>query len=123
MARPKKNKIDLICENCSKDFQVSPCHINRRFCSKPCAQQFKGKDKSWLEKRDKTCLEKYGTKTASQNKKVKEKIEKTMIEKYGHKSPFSSKLLGIELKILLMKGMGWMLLHKIKKFLKKYLIL
>jgi hypothetical protein len=119
MARPKKNKISLICKNCNIGFEVSPCYINRSFCSKPCAQQFKGKDKSWLEKRDKTCLEKYGTKTASQNKKVKDKIEKTMVEKYGYKNPFSSKVIRNKAKNTINKRYGVDVASQNKEISKK----
>jgi predicted transcriptional regulator len=52
MARPKKEKINNICKSCNTDFKTIPSLI-REFCSKSCAQQYKGKDKEWLIKRKK----------------------------------------------------------------------
>jgi hypothetical protein len=89
MARPKIQPISNTCKNCSCEFFTIPSK-KREFCTKPCAQQFKGKDKSWLEKREQTCLTKYGTKVAISSEEVKNKYKHTLIEKYGVDNPFSS---------------------------------
>lgn len=87
MARPKKQQILNTCKNCNNDFYTIPSKI-REFCSKPCAQQFKGKDKSWLEKRKSTCLEKYGNEIAFKSKQVQDKYKQNLIDKYGVNNPF-----------------------------------
>lgn len=91
MARPKGTKIKKTCLNCNQEFEVIPSLKERQFCTKPCAQQYKGKDKSWLEKREKTCIEKYGVKNAFQSDQVQETYKKNLIEKYGVSNPFLSK--------------------------------
>ena len=74
MARPKKTPKENICKNCDKIFYTRPSH-GRDFCSKPCAQQWKGKDKSWLDKRKKTCLNKYGVEVAILSEEVRDKYK------------------------------------------------
>ena len=88
MARPKKDKITLTCNNCNEGFKVLPYDSKRKFCSQPCAQQYKGKDKSWLEKRKETCLKKYGTEIAFKSKQVQDKYKQNLMEKYGFENPF-----------------------------------
>ena len=90
MARPKKTPKENICKNCDGIFYTRPSH-GRDFCSKPCAQQWKGKDKSWLEKRKKTCLDKYGVEVAILSEEVRNKYKHSLREKYGVESPFESK--------------------------------
>jgi len=89
MARPLKEKKKNICELCNKEFFTIPSK-NRQFCSKTCSQQYKGKNKEWLAKREKTNLEKYGEKVAIKSKQVYDKYKQTMLEKYGAENPFSS---------------------------------
>jgi hypothetical protein len=87
MARPKSQPKEITCKNCNKIFTDLP-HSKKQFCSKPCAQQYKGKDKSWLDKRKKTCLEKYGNEIAFKSPQVQEKYKNNLIDKYGVNNPF-----------------------------------
>jgi hypothetical protein len=87
MARPKKEKKRIICKNCDIEFEVIPSS-KQEFCNKTCAQQYKGKDKSWLKKRESTCLEKYGTKVAFQSEQVQNTYKNNLQEKYGVTNPF-----------------------------------
>lgn len=89
MARPKKQPVSNICKTCDNEFFTVPSKT-REFCSKSCAQQAKGKDKTWLEKREQTCLNKYGNKVAILSDEVKNKYKKTLLDKYGVDNPFSS---------------------------------
>lgn len=84
MSKPKKK---IICKNCNKEFEVIPSS-KQEFCNKSCSQQYKGKDKSWLEKRENTCLKKYGTKNAFQSEQVQNKYKNNLQSKYGVKNPF-----------------------------------
>jgi len=56
------------------------------FCSKKCMN----KSNHVKNKRMQTCLDKFGTKTPSENILVKEKIIKTNIKKYGYNSPIQN---------------------------------
>jgi hypothetical protein len=87
MARPQSIKKEIICKNCNVLFLDLPSS-KKMFCSNKCAQQFKGKDKSWLDNRKKTCLDKYGTDVAFKSKEVQDKYKQTMIDKYGVNNPF-----------------------------------
>lgn len=87
MARPSKEKKKITCKNCSILFEVIPSS-KQEFCNKKCSQQYKGKDKSWLKKREDTCLEKYGTKVAFQSKQVQDKYKENLYIKYGVTNPF-----------------------------------
>jgi hypothetical protein len=87
MARPKSQPKQITCKNCNVVFSDLPSS-KKLFCSNPCAQQYKGKDKSWLEKRKKTCLDKYGNENAFRSTKVQEKYKNNLIEKYGVNNPF-----------------------------------
>jgi hypothetical protein len=87
MARPKSTPKKITCKNCQIVFEDYPSS-KKQFCSNKCAQQIKGKDKSWLEKRKATCLEKYGTEIAFQSPQVQEKYKNNLIEKYGVDNPF-----------------------------------
>lgn len=87
MARPKKPKIENICKMCSTKFYTRPSET-RKFCSKSCAQKYKGVNKEWLEKRKKTCLEKYGEEVAFKSKKVQDKYKENLKNKYGVENPF-----------------------------------
>ena len=87
MARPQSIKKEIICKNCNVLFLDLPSS-KKMFCSNKCAQQFKGKDKSWLDNRKKTCLDKYGTDVAFKSKEVQDKYKQTMLNKYGVNNPF-----------------------------------
>ena len=87
MARPKKEKVDNICKNCNNDFKTIPS-LKRDFCTNLCAQQYKGKDKSWLIKREKTCLDKYGNKNAFASEQVQLTYKNNLMKKYGVDNPF-----------------------------------
>jgi hypothetical protein len=87
MARPKSQPKQITCKNCNNIFDDLPSS-KKLFCSKKCAQQYKGKDKSWLDKRKNTCLEKYGTEVAFQSDKVQQTYKENLIKKYGVDNPF-----------------------------------
>jgi hypothetical protein len=89
MGRKPSKKIKNKCKNpnCEKEFETVPSLI-RDFCSKKCSQQYKGIDKSWLEKRKQTCLDKYGVDVAFKSKEVQDKYKDTLIKKYGVDNPF-----------------------------------
>jgi len=87
MARPKGIRVDNICKNCDNTFQTTPSEA-REFCTKPCAQQYKGKDRSWMEKRKQTCLEKYGNEIAFKSEQVQQTYKNNLMEKYGVDNPF-----------------------------------
>lgn len=88
MARPKGIRIKKTCKNCEKQFEVPPYLEKQQFCSNSCAQQYKGKDKSWLSKREETCIKKYGVKNAFQSKQVQNNYKKSIRKKYGVDNPF-----------------------------------
>jgi hypothetical protein len=92
MARPQSSKKEIICKNCEGIFLELPSS-KKIFCSKNCAQQYKGKDKSWLEKREKTCLEKYGTRVASQSEEVQNKLKQSYLTNLGVDNPFKSEII------------------------------
>jgi hypothetical protein len=87
MARPLSTKKEITCKNCSKEFLDLPSS-KKIFCSTPCAQQYKGKDKLWLEKRKATCLEKYGNEIAFKSQQVQDKYKQNLKRKYGVENPF-----------------------------------
>lgn len=87
MPRPISPKKEITCKNCSTAFLDLPSS-KKMFCSNKCAQQFKGKDKSWLDNRKKTCLSKYGVDVAFKAKEVQDKYKQTMVDKYGSNNPF-----------------------------------
>jgi hypothetical protein len=87
MARPKSNPKQIICKNCENIFEDLPSS-KKQFCSKQCAQQYKGKDKTWLEKRKQTCLDKYGNEIAFKSEQVQKKYKQNLKEKYGVENPF-----------------------------------
>jgi hypothetical protein len=87
MARPKKEQVSNICKLCNKEF-FTLLSKTRQFCSGPCAQQFKGVDKTWMEKRKKTCLEKYGNEIAFKSKEVQDTYKNNLRKKYGVENPF-----------------------------------
>jgi hypothetical protein len=88
MARPIGIRIKKICNSCNNGFEVPPYKDKQEFCSNQCAQQYKGKNKEWIKKREETCLKKYGTKNAFQSKEVQEKYKNNLMEKYGVDNPF-----------------------------------
>ena len=87
MARPKGIRVDNTCKTCNIIFQTVPSSA-REFCSGPCAQKYKGIDRSWMEKRKKTCLEKYGDEIAFRSPQVQETYKKNLKDKYGVENPF-----------------------------------
>jgi hypothetical protein len=90
MGRKPGIKIDNICKNCAEGFQTIPS-LKREFCTNKCAQQYKGKDKSWLDKRKQTCLNKYGDEVAFKSEEVQKKYKSNLMKKYGVENPFSLK--------------------------------
>lgn len=87
MARPPSIKKEITCKNCDKEFLDLPSS-KKIFCSNPCAQQYKGKDKLWLTKRKATCLEKYGNEIAFKSQQVQDKYKQNLKLKYGVENPF-----------------------------------
>ena len=77
----------IVCKTCSNEFCIIPS-LEREFCSKQCAQQYKSINKDWIEKRKKTCLEKYGDEIAFKSKEVQDKYKNNLIQKYGVNNPF-----------------------------------
>jgi len=90
MGRPKGIRINNICKNCEKSFETTPS-LKRDFCTNGCAQKYKGKDKGWLDKRKKTCLEKYGTEVAFKSVEVQKTYKENLLKKYGVENPFAFK--------------------------------
>ena len=87
MARPKGIQIENTCKTCNNIFSTTPSNA-REFCSRSCAQKNKGIDREWMEKRKKTCLEKYGNEIAFKSKEVQDKYKKNLRDKYGVENPF-----------------------------------
>ena len=119
MARPKGIRIKKECKNCNKEFEVPPYLEKQKFCSNLCAQQFKGKDKSWLKKREGTCLKKYGTKVASQSKEVQDKLKQSYLENLGVDNPFKSKKVRDKAKKTIKEKYGYEVATKNKEIAKK----
>lgn len=83
-----KQETDGICETCggpTKFYRISQGGYFR-FCSKKCSN----KSPFTQARKVETNLEKYGTRTSSQNAAVKEKAKQTCIEKYGTTSSAQS---------------------------------
>ena len=53
--------------------------VRKKYCSHKC-----GSSKSSQIKREKTCLEKYGTKTPLTNSEIRKKIKETCLQKFGN---------------------------------------
>lgn len=71
----------ILCRNCKKPLKVKNAIYGRHFyCSKKCADN----SNYTRQLREKTCLEKYGTKTPLLNKECQQKTKKTCQEKYGN---------------------------------------
>lgn len=83
-------QITLICPNCNKSFEIPWWEGKRRtFCSGKCAQFFtKSKDKTWLEKRDSTNMERYGVKSPLESSELLQRYKDSIMEKYGVDNPF-----------------------------------
>lgn len=81
------NKIEVAprCLVCNKKLIVSSLDVGyqKKFCSKHCMLHSDRGKQIVKEIREKTNLEKYGTKNPLECKEVKEKIKKTNLEKYG----------------------------------------
>lgn len=90
MARPRISPIEKICKYCNNIFNELPSS-KKEFCSKSCAQQYKGVNREWMEKRKKTCLEKYGNEIAFKSQQVQDKYKKNLMDKYGVNNPFELK--------------------------------
>lgn len=87
MTRPKAKQVPNTCKTCKTIFFTVPSK-QREFCSRSCAQKNKGIDKSWMEKRKKTCIEKYGNEIAFKSKKVQDLYKANMIKNHGVDNPF-----------------------------------
>ena len=70
-----------ICPVCGKPLIFKGKFL--KFCSNICAQS----SGEIRQKIMKTCLEKYGTISTTQNKKIRDKIKNTCLEKYGVDNP------------------------------------
>ncbi len=90
MACPIKPKVKCICKKCGLEFYTRPSEV-REFCSGPCAQQYKGINKSWLVKRNATNLEKYGDEVSFRSPQVQATYKANLKEKYGVENPFMVK--------------------------------
>lgn len=62
--------------------------------------------KKIVEKREKTCLKKYGTRSSLQSKEVKDKAKKTLLKNYGIEHPFHSEKILEKVKKTLVKKYG-----------------
>jgi hypothetical protein len=91
MGRPKSKLENRICKNCNNQFEIKPSKKNI-FCSTSCAQIYtKSKNKEWLNKRDKTNINKYGVKSPLESDIVKENYKQSILSKYGVENPFQVK--------------------------------
>lgn len=114
-----KPKVSNVCSNCNEEFFTIPSK-SRQFCTNKCAQQYKGKDKTWLDKRKQTCLNKYGTEVAIMSEEVMGKYRKTMKEKYGtNSSPFENKKIRDKAKNTIKEKYGEEIASKNKEISKK----
>jgi hypothetical protein len=90
MPRPQGEQTHKNCKFCNNIFSTLPSS-KKEFCSRACAQKFKGVDKQWMEKRKKTCLDRYGEEIAFKSKEVQEKYKSNLKSKYGEDNPFKIK--------------------------------
>jgi hypothetical protein len=77
-------KVLVKCDFCEKEkcityikYRKNISRHNLYACSNKCA----------VEKGEKTCIEKYGTKYALQNEKIKENLRNYFLDKFGHENP------------------------------------
>lgn len=80
----------LLCAVCNKEFE----RIYRKsdadqpdklhFCNKECVDNAAKNSEILHKKKQKTCMNLFGTENAFQNEDIKEKIKQTSIEKYGY---------------------------------------
>jgi hypothetical protein len=87
MARKPSIKKEIVCKLCNNIFLDLPSS-KKQFCSKAHAQQYKGVDKSWIDTRKATCIEKYGNEVAFKSPQVQQKYKDNLKEKYGVENPF-----------------------------------
>lgn len=62
-----------------------------KFCSHKCTSIFLANSEEIKKKKERTNLERYGTKYANQSKIIQEKTKKTNLERYGSENVFGSK--------------------------------
>lgn len=84
------------CVICGKDAMFASYNKYLDICSKECRDL----------KRKNTCLEKYGTESAVQNKDIQNKIKNTCLEKYGTNHPLQNKDIQNKIKNTCLKKYG-----------------
>lgn len=108
----KKQKIKFYCINCNKLSEVQYRHYSENKLCAHCARSLHNKSSSLevIEKRHKTCEEKYGK---DWKKEINRKTQKTMIERYGSATTMQSDELKNKIfKIQKEKYGGWALGNK-----------
>lgn len=88
-------------------------HGFEEFCCKKC------RDKGRTERRETTCIKKYGVRHISQTEMYKEKYEKTSWERYGCKHPYQSQEVKEKAKQVFMKKHGVSCPLNVKEYFDK----
>ncbi|MCK9597005.1 hypothetical protein M0R19_07495 [Candidatus Pacearchaeota archaeon] len=79
----RKDEKEGICKTCGGKVKFRNLAVGYpEFCSVKCSSN----NKDTIEKRENSCLEKYGNKNVNRCKEIRDKIEKTCIERYGCKT-------------------------------------
>jgi len=92
-------KIIYSCDKCNKLGKTNWELMRDRHSFKPhLCSKCKGNLKKTINRRKKTCLQKYGTISSFQNKDVRDKYKKKLIKKYGVDSPLKNKTIYSKLK-------------------------
>jgi hypothetical protein len=82
--RHSKSWVKIICKTCGKEVECRKCEAeSRKYCSWKCSSSNPDSLVTKLEKRRKTCFEKYGVSSGLQSESVKQKIKTTMMDRYG----------------------------------------
>ena len=77
-----------VCKTCGKKLNFENTYRGYgQFCSRECSIQ----NKELKEKREQTCIEKYGGKTPLNSKEIQNKCKQTWLKKYGTDNPIKNK--------------------------------
>lgn len=80
-------KADKKCKLCGNDSEfINVCRGYKNYCSRQCSLN----DPKRIDKRRKTCEQKYGTSSYSGTEEYKSRYKKTCLEKYGVENPFQA---------------------------------
>lgn len=82
----------FICENCNEEVKIQKRKFTIKLCRK-CKLKKKAEEGSYkncVEKRKKTCIEKYGVDHPQKSEEVQNKTKQTCLERYGHEYSFQS---------------------------------